>query len=153
MSEKSIIVRLKEAHAEAQRKKEEAHCIAGEALVAYAGVGRLIDESGLSPEEVEAIDPEIERARIQYHAAKRWVASHPNQLEFGSFKLLMDRSEQEHSETSPKSPTVEATRLAGNFLKYMGKVDLAKLGPEERWTIKLSAEKFIEALNELRGKL
>lgn len=154
MSSISIIQRLKEAHKAAQEAKERAHCVAGDALVAYAGVGRLIDESGLSPDEIAAIDPEIEQNRISYHAAKRWVAAHPNQLEFGSFKLLMDRNEsQEQAATSPKSPSVEAARHMGNFFKQLHKIDPKVISDEEKWAFKMWLDKAEDEIRELRGKL
>lgn len=84
-----IEIRLRQAHGAAQDALAKARSVTGEALVSFANVGRIIDESGLSPEQIAAIDPEIERSRIHYHAAKRHVAAHPDQLEMPALKLLL----------------------------------------------------------------
>lgn len=150
----SIIQRLKEAHAAAQEAKGLAYGAVSDAVVKKAICGDLIDESGLSPAELHAIDPEIERERLSYHSAKRYVAENKDQLCFSAFKLLMEHNVNQGKESgSPKSPSVEAARLVGNFLKQMGKVETEKLTDEERWALKLWVQKVKEEVSELEGKL
>ena len=149
-----IIHQLLAAHNEAQEARDGLRANTKDALIKWASVGRLLDLSGLTPEEVESIDPEIERWRLAYHSAKRLVAKHPDQLEFAAVKLLTEPHEEgEQQPAQPKRPMVETIRLASNLLKHVDKVDTAGIGDNERFALTSTLDKVIKALSTIRERL
>lgn len=116
--------RIKGAHEEAQTVLARARHVTGNALVAFAKVGRLIDESGYSPQQIATIDPEIERSRIHYHSAKRYVASHPDQLEMPALKLLLPAPEPGATakQAHARDEFVELHRVGANLCVQLERV-------------------------------
>ena len=142
------------AHSEAQDSLRSLRHNLRDTLVKWAAVGRILDLARLSPAEIEAIDPDIERWRLAYHSAKRLVASNPEQIEFSSLKLLSDHSaDSSPLAAPPRRPVVEAVRLAENLLKNVDKVDVSAMGDGEQFTLRATLDRVIAGLSVIRGRL
>ena len=146
--------RIRQAHFTAQGALLKARSVTGEALVLFANVGRLIDESGYSPQQIAAIDPEIERSRMHYHSAKRYVASHPDQLEMPALKLLLPAPDP--NATAKPAPArdeiVELHRVGANLCVQLERVrkEFPTLADHQAFAVK-SLLKRIVALCKHQG--